>query len=111
MRQLRAFFDRIQGRLLAAFVMALLGTVTIWYVGDRALSRFAAQVSRQIDQVYTSTALGNRIEGAIMEQIMIGERMIAAPGPENQQAFDSLSLVIKNAWAAYNTADSLALTE
>jgi methyl-accepting chemotaxis protein len=110
MGQLRAFFDRIQGRLLAAFVMALLGTVTIWYVGDQSLSQFSTDVSRQIEEVYTSSSLGNRMEAAIMDQIAVGERLISAPTPENELAFDSLGLEIKNAWAAYNTADSLNMS-
>src|SRR5512145_2889048 len=99
MGQLRAYFDRIQGRLFVAFVMALLGTVTIWYVGDRSLNQFAGDVGQQINEVYTSSALGNRMEAAIMSQVAVGERMRNAPTPENQQAFDSLSLEIRQAWA------------
>ncbi|HEX6066677.1 MAG TPA: hypothetical protein VFZ04_20725, partial [Longimicrobiales bacterium] len=60
MGQLRAYFDRIQGRLFAAFVMAILGTVIIWYVGQRSLGEFSSDVGRQIDEVYASSALGNR---------------------------------------------------
>ncbi|HEY0672414.1 MAG TPA: methyl-accepting chemotaxis protein [Longimicrobiales bacterium] len=110
MGQVRAFFDRIQGRLLAAFVVALLGTVAIWYVGDQSLDEFSTHVSRQIEEVYTSSSMGNRMEAAIMDQIAVGERMLGAPTPENEQAFDSLGLEIKNAWAAYNTADSLNMS-
>ena len=52
MGQLRAYFDRIQGRLFAAFVMALLGTVIIWFVGQLSLGQFSREVGTQIDQVY-----------------------------------------------------------
>lgn len=112
MGQLRAYFDRIQGRLFTAFVMALLGTVTIWYVGDRSFSRFANDVGQQINEVYSSSALGNRMEAAIMSQVAVGERMRSQPTPENQQAFDSLSLEVRQAWAKYSTAgDSISLSE
>jgi methyl-accepting chemotaxis protein len=111
MGQLRAYFDRIQGRLFAAFVMAVLGTVTIWYVGDRSLRQFSEDVGKQIDEVYKTSELGNRMEAAIMSQVAAGERLRSAPTPENQQAFDSLSAEAKQAWAAYNlanTGDSLS---
>ena len=112
MGQLRAYFDRIQGRLFVAFVMALLGTITIWYVGDRSLSQFANDVGDQITEVYTSSALGNRMEAAIMTQVAVGERMRSAQTPENRQVFDSLSLDIKQTWAEYNmSADSLSLSQ
>ena len=112
MGQLRAYFDRIQGRLFVAFVMALLGTITIWYVGDRSFSRFANDVGQQINEVYTSSTLGNRMEAAIMSQVAVGERMRSQSTPENQQAFDSLSLEIRQAWTQYNMAgDSISLSD
>ncbi len=111
MGQLRAFFDRIQGRLLAAFVVALLGTVTIWYVSDQSFSRFSSAVSQQIDDVYTSSSLGNRLQSAIMGQIVVGERMLGSRTEEAEQTFDSLSVEIKGAWAAYNVGSSLSMTE
>lgn len=111
MGQLRAFFDRIQGRLLAAFVVALLGTVTIWYVSDKSFSQFSTAVSQQIDDVYTSSSLGNRLQSAIMGQIVVGERMLGSRTPEAEQTFDSLSVEIKGAWAAYNVGSSLSMTE
>ena len=111
MGQLRAYFDRIQGRLFAAFVMAILGTVIIWYVGQRSLGDFSTDVGRQIDEVYASSALGNRIEADIMGQVAAGERLLAEASPQNQLVFDSLGLEIKQAWAEYNTsADSLSLS-
>jgi methyl-accepting chemotaxis protein len=110
MGQLRAFFDRIQGRLIAAFVMAFLGTITIWYVGTQSLRHFSNDVTRQIEEVYESSTLGNRLESGIMGQVAVGERLMSARTPENELAFDSLGAEIKDAWREYNTADSLSLT-
>ena len=111
MGQLRAYFDRIQGRLFAAFVMAILGTIIIWFVGQRSLGQFSRDVGRQIDEVYAGSALGNRIEADIMGQVAAGERLLAEASPSNQLAFDSLGLEIKQAWGEYNTsADSLSLS-
>ncbi|HEY0809076.1 MAG TPA: methyl-accepting chemotaxis protein, partial [Longimicrobiales bacterium] len=111
MGQVRAFLDRIQGRLLAAFLMAIIGTLTIWYVGHSSLRKFAADTSRQIDQVYQASDFGNRLQAGIMGQIAVGERLLSAPTPETQATFDSLTIEVREAWAKYNTADSLRLTE
>jgi methyl-accepting chemotaxis protein len=102
MGQLRAFLDRIQGRLLAAFLMAIIGTLTIWYVGHNSLRQFAEDTSDQIDQVYQASDLGNRLQTGIMGQIAVGERLLGAPTPENQATFDSLTVAIREAWAKYN---------
>lgn len=109
MGQLRAYLDRIQGRLLAAFTMAILGTIAIWYVGTQSLREFSDDVDRQINTVYNSSTLGNRLESGIMGQVAAGERMVNAPSPENTVAFDSMSADVKEAWRQYSTADSSTL--
>src|SRR5688572_536204 len=109
MGQLRAYLDRIQGRLLAAFTVAILGTIAIWYVGYKSLSEFSDDVDREIDNVFVSSTFGNRLESGITGQVAAGERMIAAPTPENRQAFDSLSADVKEAWRQYSMADTTTL--
>ena len=111
MGQVRAYFDRIQGRLFAAFAVAILGTVIIWFVGWRSLDQFATDVGVQIDEVYASSVLGNRLQSDLLGQVAVGERLLGEVTPANQAAFDSLGLEIKQAWARYNTTDSLTLSE
>ena len=110
MGQLRAYLDRIQGRLLAAFLVVIIGTVIIWYVGQNSLGEFSTDVSGQIEQVHKSAALGNRLETGITEQATVGERMLATPTPENQAEFARLSGDIREAWTTYNNADSLTVS-
>ena len=109
MGQLRAYLDRIQGRLLAAFTMAILGTIAIWYVGTQSLRQFSDDVDREINNVFVSSTFGNRLESGILEQFAAGERMVAAPTPENQQAFDSISADVKEAWRQFSTVDTMTL--
>jgi methyl-accepting chemotaxis protein len=110
MGQLRAFFDRIQGRLLAAFVMAIIGTVTIWYVGLQSLRQFSDDVGSQIEEVYKSSTLGNRMEAAIMGQVALGEQLLSGSNQAAEQAFDSLGIEAAKAWAEYNTSDTVPLS-
>ena len=110
MGQLRAYLDRIQGRLLAAFLVVIIGTIAIWYVGYNSLRQFSTDVSAQIEQVHKSAALGNQLEAGITAQAEVGEQLLASPTPENQAEFARLRSDIAQAWASYNSSDSLAVS-
>lgn len=109
MGQLRAYLDRIQGRLLAAFLVVIIGTIAIWYVGYTSLRQFSNDVSGQIEQVHKSAALGNQLEAGIAQQAEVGERLLDSPTPENQAEFARLSEEIRAAWSNY-ASDSLAVS-
>src|SRR5688572_20671087 len=98
MGQLRAYFDRIQGRLMAAFVMALLGMVTLFFIGYNSLDRFSDEVTRRNDSLYSSTDVAMRLEGAVLDQIATGERYLSTNAAETEQAFDSLGTTVDNLW-------------
>jgi methyl-accepting chemotaxis protein len=102
MGQLRAYFDRIQGRLMAAFIMALLGMITVFFIGYRSLSDFSDQVTMRNDALYNSTDVAMRLEAAVLDQIATGERYLASRSPEAEQSFDSLGNVVSNLWGQYN---------
>jgi methyl-accepting chemotaxis protein len=109
MGQLRAYLDRIQGRLLAAFTVAILGTIAIWYVGTQSLDEFSEDVDREINNVFNSSTFGNRLESGIIGQVAVGDRLIASPTPENRAAFDSISAEVREAWRQFGTADTTTL--
>jgi methyl-accepting chemotaxis protein len=76
MNQLRAYFDRIQGRLLAAFGVILLGTVAILFVAYQSLSGFTDQVSERLDDLQRRTNLALDLEAAILDQGAAGHAFV-----------------------------------
>jgi hypothetical protein len=90
MGQIRAYFDRIQGRLLAAFIMALLGTVTIFLIGYRSLSELGTSLTVRSDTIGSSSDVAMRLETSVLDQIATGEHYLISSSPETEAAFDSL---------------------
>ena len=107
MGQLRAYFDRIQGRLLAAFIMALLGTVAIFVIGYRSLEDFSSAVTTRNDLLARSTDVAMRLEGAILDQIATGERLLISRSANTSSQFDSLHNEVNDLWQQYNASPQL----
>ena len=105
MGQFQAYFDRIQGRLVAAFLMALVGMFTIFLIGYKSLSDFSDAVTMRNDSLYNSSDVAMRLEAAVLDQIATGERYISSRAPEVEQSFDSLGNVVNQLWARYNVMD------
>jgi methyl-accepting chemotaxis protein len=110
MGQLRAYFDRIQGRLMAAFVMALLGMVTLFVIGYNSLSDFSDEVTMRNDSLYSSTDVAMRLEGAVLDQIATGERYLSTSTQETEQAFDSLGTTVDALWTQYSSGPTIDQT-
>lgn len=102
MGTLRAYFDRIQGRLLAAFAVALFGTLAIFYIGYSSLKEFNETVSGRNDILYSSLDISTRLQAAILDQIATGERYMLTRSEESSSAFDSLSTSVDALWQQYN---------
>ncbi len=111
MGQLRAYFDRIQGRLLAAFSVAVIGTVAIWWVGHRSLSQFSEEVIMRNERLYRATDLAMRLESSILDQIATGEHYLVTRTEEGEVAFDSLQTAIKDIWDQYYGLPGLTQNE
>ena len=111
MGQLRAYFDRIQGRLLAAFAMAMLGTVVIWWVGSWSLTQFTSEVTSRIENLSRSSDLATRLEASILDQIVMGEHYLASGTEQSESAFDSINVVIASIWSEYKDLPGLTPTE
>jgi methyl-accepting chemotaxis protein len=87
MKQLRAYFDRIQGRLLVAFGLCLVGAVAIWAVAFVSLERFAESVDERMRELYTRTNVALSLEAAIVEQVGAGVAFIEVRDPTHRDAF------------------------
>ncbi|CAN5726657.1 hypothetical protein BH23GEM9_BH23GEM9_13260 [soil metagenome] len=69
MSGIRAYFDRIQGRLLAALTLGALGMLAIYLVSSRALAGFSDQISDELSQLQERVELASQLEAAIVDQI------------------------------------------
>lgn len=111
MTNLFSFLDRIQGRLLAAFLLLMLGTVVIWSVSYVTLDRFSDEVGDRIVQMQTGTSMTMRLQGAILSQIAAGEHYFVAQDRETQLSFDSLGMDIQKLALDYQKAEGITLDE
>jgi methyl-accepting chemotaxis protein len=89
------FLDRIQGRLLAAFSLGLLGTIVVWYVSDSTLGKFADDVDRGLVRMHNSADARARLQTAVLDQIATGEHYLVARDRRTRNDFDSLAAEVK----------------
>ncbi|MGH7480673.1 MAG: methyl-accepting chemotaxis protein [Longimicrobiales bacterium] len=73
---IKAYFDRIQGRLLAALGALVAGTLLVWWLGATTLADFSEDVSSQFERVQRSSDVGTRLVLTIMDQIAAGEQYL-----------------------------------
>lgn len=69
MNRIRAYLDRIHGRLLAALTLGALGMVAIFVVSYRTLDRFSDRMGDELAQLQDRMELAMRLEGAVADQI------------------------------------------
>ena len=101
MNKLLAYLDRIQGRLLAAFVLILLGTFVIWFFSYVAVNRYFDQVSDRLSRMDTTAEATRNLQSAILDQIASGEHYLVAPDAETAEEFDSLGTRVNDALLSY----------
>jgi methyl-accepting chemotaxis protein len=101
MNRLLAYLDRIQGRLFAAFSLALLGTFVIWGVSYLAVNRYALQVSDRLNRMQQSAEATRNLQSTILNQIATGEHYLVARDAEAVAEFDSLSTRVADALRQY----------
>ena len=94
MNTLFAFLDRIQGRLLAAFALVLLGTLVIWYVSWSTLRVFTTDVANRMEQMQEASDAGLKLQSTILEQIANGEHYFATQDQATIAEFDSMGVAI-----------------
>lgn len=102
------FLDRIQGRLLAAFGLSLLGTIAVWYLSSRTIERFADEVEASLTQMHSSTEVTAGLQAAVLDQIARGEHYFVARDREAVLAFDSLSAEVKELLRRYGELAGVA---
>ena len=69
MNRIRAYFDRIQGRLLAALAPGALAMLVLFVVSTRTSSRFSNQLTDEMSAVQSRIAMAAQLEGAVSDQV------------------------------------------
>jgi methyl-accepting chemotaxis protein len=77
----RSFLDRIQGRLIAIFAIAMIGAGAMWLVSIHSLRGFAERVHEQLDGVAARSNLTLALEAAIADQAAAAHGGAAAATP------------------------------
>lgn len=74
MTGIRAFFQRIQGRLLAALTLGALGMLAVYLVSSRTLATFSDRIGDDLARLQERVELASRLEAAIVDQISAAQR-------------------------------------
>jgi methyl-accepting chemotaxis protein len=111
MKQLRAYFDRIQGRLLTAFGLILLGTVAISLVAIVSLRSFTGQVAERLDDLQRRTNVALDLEAAILDQAGAGHAFVQTGDSSRLRDFDAYGGSAVNLIAQYDELRGLSDAE
>ena len=91
MNWLRAYLDRIQGRLIAAFALAALGTFAIWYYSTGHIEGFSEDVYQEMAGLLSQSQHSARLEAHIVDQIAATQRFLLSDDPAALAEADSLA--------------------
>ncbi len=104
---LRAYFDRIQGRLFVAFALTFLGTLTIYLVSVLMLNSFTNRVSDRIAALYQGTEAAAELEAALAQQLAAGQSFLQTGDSTGITRFDSLAAVVRSIHERYTSLEDL----
>lgn len=104
---LKAYFDRIQGRLFLAFALTFLGTLTIYLVSYLTLESFTAEVSDRIETLYRGTDAAAELDAVVAEQFTAGNLSIETGEQPERERFDSLAVVVQEIHRKYTSMEDL----
>jgi methyl-accepting chemotaxis protein len=76
MNGIRAYFDRIQGRLLAALGIGALAMLAVYVVSYRTLDSFSHRISADLNHLQDRMELALQLEGAVVDQLHAAQRYV-----------------------------------
>jgi methyl-accepting chemotaxis protein len=91
MNWLRAYLDRIQGRLIAAFALAALGTIAIWYLSSGYIRRFSDNIEGDLTALLAQSQRSAALEAQIVDEIAAAQRFLLTGDPAALAEADSLA--------------------
>ncbi|HEX6133269.1 MAG TPA: HAMP domain-containing methyl-accepting chemotaxis protein [Longimicrobiales bacterium] len=81
MNRIRAYFDRIQGRLLAALAPGALAMLALFVVSTTTSRRFSAELTDEMGAVQSRINLASQLEGAISDQVTAAQEYLITRDP------------------------------
>jgi methyl-accepting chemotaxis protein len=91
MKALRSYFNRIQGRLLTAFMTGFIGTLAIYWVASQSLDAFTDQVTERIEALTSRTRIAAEFEATAADQMAVGQRLILGADASAVAELDSIA--------------------
>jgi methyl-accepting chemotaxis protein len=91
MKRLTGYFDRIQGRLLGAFLIGFAGTVAIFVIATYSLSQYTDEVTTRVEALGERMDLALGFEAAVVDQLSAGQRYLLSGDAAALAEHDSLS--------------------
>ncbi|HSJ15719.1 MAG TPA: HAMP domain-containing methyl-accepting chemotaxis protein [Longimicrobiales bacterium] len=91
MNWFRAYLNRIQGRLITAFTIAALGTITIWYYSSTSISRFSDELETGLSGLLVQSQHSARLEALIVDQLAAARRFLLTGDVQALAEADSLA--------------------
>lgn len=76
MNRIRAYFDRIQGRLLAALAPGALAMLALFVVSTVASERFSARVTDELSALQMRIEYASELEGTISDQVAAAQEYL-----------------------------------
>lgn len=91
MIRLRGYFDRIQGRLLGAFLIGFIGTLAIFVIATWSLTQFTDQVNERFEETQRRVELVSTYEATVVDQLGAGQRFLLTGSAAALAEHDSLA--------------------
>ena len=81
MNRIRAYFDRIQGRLLAALAPGALAMLVLFVVSTTTSRRIVEDLADQMESLRTRINLASELEGAVNDQVNAAQQYLIDRDP------------------------------
>jgi methyl-accepting chemotaxis protein len=81
MNGIRAYFDRIQGRMLAALAVGALGMLVIFIVSSRSLTDFSETIADDLAGLHSRIERALQLQSAITVQFAAAQRFVITRNP------------------------------
>jgi methyl-accepting chemotaxis protein len=86
MNGIRAYFDRIQGRMFMALALGAFGMLVIFWVSSRTLRDFSDQITTDLELLQSRVELAMQLEGAVVDQLSTAQRYVISGDPSELAA-------------------------
>ncbi|HEX6309590.1 MAG TPA: HAMP domain-containing methyl-accepting chemotaxis protein [Longimicrobiales bacterium] len=81
MNRIRAYFDRIQGRLLAALAPGALAMLALFVVSTTTSRRFSEELTGEMAAVQARINLASKLEGEVSDQVAAAQEYLITRDP------------------------------